>query len=173
MHRSQNRGLRLTPGCQDGSGCAIVVVGRIGQVEQQVHGHGRRGRQANLLPDEAACRVCGRCSRPSWRSRGPGPVQFALALRGDLESVIPELVAIGCFLLLLWASIGIAINMSTTPRRVPRCSRRPSGAGVRGEHPSDRRPDRPDAAERARVLFRAGGSLNFNEWARTQTLPIR
>ena len=92
--------------------------------------------------------------------------------RGDLESVIPELVAIGCFLLLLWASIGIAINHEYDTAK--NAAMQSTANLARAFEESTRR----TVGQIDQILLSArafysvqGDRFNFNEWARTQTLP--
>ena len=92
--------------------------------------------------------------------------------RGDLESVIPELVAIGCFLLLLWASIGIAINHEYGTAKS--AAMQSTANLARAFEESTRR----TVGQIDQILLSArafysvqGNRFNFIEWARTQTLP--
>ena len=92
--------------------------------------------------------------------------------RDDLESVIPELIAIGCFLVLLWASIGIAINHEYDTAKS--AAMQSTANLARAFEESTRRTigQIDQILLSARAFYSAQGDrFDFNEWARTQTLP--
>ena len=87
-------------------------------------------------------------------------------------SVLPELAAILCFLALLWTSIGLALSHEYTTDWT--AAQHTTQNLVRAFQESMRR----TISQIDQVLLSArafyglqGARLNFNEWARTQTLP--
>ncbi|HVC63526.1 MAG TPA: EAL domain-containing protein [Acetobacteraceae bacterium] len=93
-------------------------------------------------------------------------------LRFNGESLLPELAAIGCFLALLWASIGIALNHEYHSAETAAVQN--TGNLARAFEESTRRTigQIDQILLSARAFYAAQGPrFNFSEWARTQTLP--
>jgi diguanylate cyclase (GGDEF)-like protein len=93
-------------------------------------------------------------------------------LRFSSESLLPELAAIGCFLALLWVSIGTVLNHEY--RSAETAAVQTTGNLARAFEESTRRTigqiDQILLSARAFRLAQ-GARFDFNEWARTQTLP--
>jgi diguanylate cyclase (GGDEF)-like protein len=93
-------------------------------------------------------------------------------LRFSSESLLPELAAIGCFLALLWVSIGIVLDHEY--RSAETAAVQSTGNLARAFQESTRRTisqiDQILLSARAFRLAQ-GTQFDFNEWARTQTLP--
>ena len=88
------------------------------------------------------------------------------------ESLLPELIAVGCFLALLWASI--AIVLSHEYRSAETTAVQSTGNLARAFEESTRRTigQIDQVLLSARAFYAAQGArFDFNEWARTQTLP--
>jgi diguanylate cyclase (GGDEF)-like protein len=88
------------------------------------------------------------------------------------ESLLPELIAVGCFLALLWASI--AIVLSHEYRSAETTAVQSTGNLARAFEESTRRTigQIDQVLLSARAFYAVQGPrFDFNEWARTQTLP--
>ena len=99
-------------------------------------------------------------------------VAHSRRLRGDTESVLPELIAVACFLILLWASIAVAIKheydtaLSTAAQTTANLARAFEESTRRTIGQIDQ------ILLSARAFYVAqGDKFNFDEWARTQTVP--
>ncbi|MGA3397974.1 MAG: EAL domain-containing protein [Acetobacteraceae bacterium] len=93
-------------------------------------------------------------------------------LRFTGESLLPELAAIGCFLALLWISIGIVLDHEY--RSAETAAMQSTGNLARAFEESTRRTigQIDQILLSARAFHTAQGArFDFNEWARTQTLP--
>jgi len=93
-------------------------------------------------------------------------------LRFSGESLVPELAAIGCFLALLWVSIGILLHHEY--RSAETTAMQTTGNLARAFEESTRRTigQIDQILLSARAFYRAqGAQFDFDEWARTQTLP--
>ncbi|HTB45916.1 MAG TPA: EAL domain-containing protein [Acetobacteraceae bacterium] len=93
-------------------------------------------------------------------------------LRFSSESLLPELAAIGCFLTLLWVSIGIVLDHEY--RSAETAAEQTTSNLARAFEESTRRTigQIDQILLSARAFHSAEGSrFDFNEWARTQTLP--
>ncbi|MEJ0016897.1 MAG: EAL domain-containing protein [Acetobacteraceae bacterium] len=93
-------------------------------------------------------------------------------MRHYAESLIPELAAIGCFLVLLWVSIILAINHEHHTA-VEAAGQSTANLARAFEESTRRTVGQIDQILlSARAFYSAQGSrFNFNEWARTQTVP--
>jgi diguanylate cyclase (GGDEF)-like protein len=103
----------------------------------------------------------------TWRPRiGSGGLRFSG------QSLLPELAAIGCFLALLWISIGVVLDHEYHTAEA--AAVQSTGNLARAFEESTRRTigQIDQILLSARAFHTAQGArFDFNEWARTQTLP--
>ena len=93
-------------------------------------------------------------------------------MRGDAESTLPELIAIAGFLVLLWASIGVAIEHEYNTARTSAVQTTANLARAFEESTRRTISQIDQILLSARAFYSAeGDKFNFNDWARTQTVP--
>src|ERR1700722_967486 len=107
-----------------------------------------------------------------WVWAGLQRVARSHRMRGDTESVLPELIAVACFLILLWASIAVAIKheydtaVSTAAQTTANLARAFEESTRRTIGQIDQ------ILLSARAFYGVqGDKFNFDEWARTQIVP--
>lgn len=93
-------------------------------------------------------------------------------MRGDAESILPELIAIAGFLVLLWASIGVAIEHECDTAKTSAIQTTTNLARAFEESTRRTISQIDQILLSARAFYSAeGDKFNFNDWARTQTVP--
>ncbi len=93
-------------------------------------------------------------------------------MRGDAESTLPELIAIAGFLVLLWASIGVAIEHEYNTAKNSAVQTTANLARAFEESTRRTISQIDQILLSARAFYSAeGDKFNFNDWARTQTVP--
>jgi diguanylate cyclase (GGDEF)-like protein len=108
----------------------------------------------------------------AWLRAAMKRIARSRAVRGDTESVLPELVAVAGFLILLWASIAVAIKheyditLSNAAQTTANLARAFEESTRRTIGQIDQ------ILLSARAFYSVqGDKFNFDEWARTQTVP--
>jgi diguanylate cyclase (GGDEF)-like protein len=111
-------------------------------------------------------------SVPRWLSTSFRRLKSNSRIRGDAESVLPELGAIACFLILLWASIALAIRHEYDTAKNSAIQSTTNLARAFEESTRRTIGQIDQILLSARAFYSAQGDhFNFGDWARTQTVP--
>jgi diguanylate cyclase (GGDEF)-like protein len=109
---------------------------------------------------------------PAWLSSWLHRLKSNSRIRGDAESVMPELAAIACFLILLWASIAIALKHEYETAKTGAIQNTANLARAFEESTRRTIGQIDQILLSARAFYSAQGNrFNFDDWARTQTVP--